>query len=451
MHETGPSGPPPWGGTDAQALVRAGNVGGLIRWARVQLGWRQAELGTKAGYSTATVSRTERTTKITDLNMARAFADAVGMPAGVLSAVLRISPEGATSRPSVEKPLTHDPEDDSMLRRTLLTAGLAIPAAFLASVDDALASVPTSSDASTALQVRSKLAGARGDFDKGDYAKVISGLPSLLAASHTLTAGGKASGYDFALLAACYDLATDAMSKVGAYDTGRITADRSTVYSDLSGSPLAAASSARMLSIVLRHRGEAERAARVTLDGAGKVEATGLKTAGQTALYAQMLASCSYTAASAGDRTSALELIAEAEKAASRLVTPTPMNGVLMGPNQVALYKVGTLWAVGDAGAAIDAGRHLTPGMFPTAERRARLHTDMGRAWWSWGKADKTAEALMAAFKESPQEVRDRPAIRLIVDELDRRHSRAAGVKDLVDAVTSASAPATRVSSAPGY
>lgn len=443
MREKAQGDPPSWSGRDAQALIQAGDVGGLLRWSRTQQHhWTQAELGTRVGYSTASVSRLERTARVSDLNMLRAFATALAIPPSVLGAVLRISPEGPAMGSRVEETLIHDPEEDSMLRRTLLAAGLTVPASLLLSVDDALADIPSTDEPGTATDVRSKLADARKLYDKGQYAQLIEGLPDLLAVGHAAAAGQ--APLEFAMLAACYDIATEAMSKIGRYDTGRITADRSTVYANLSGSPLAAASSSRMLSVVLRHRGETARAARITLDAADKVQATGLITSRQTAMYAQMLASCSYTAAGDGDRTSALELIAEAEKAAARLPGPLSVNGTLIGPHQVALYKVGTLWALGDAGSAIDAGRHLKPGMFPTAERRARLHTDMGRAWWSWDKPAQTAESLMAAFKESPQEVRDRPAIRGIVNALRQRHLKVAGVRELVDVVTATSGGAQR-------
>lgn len=428
-----------WDGEFAQALIRSGDVGGLIRWSRTQQHrWSQTRLGELAGYSAATVSRAERSASAADLGMVKALAAALGMPSRVLAAVLRISDEPEAADPRVGSDLKLLPEDDSMLRRTLLAAGLTIPASLLVGVDDALAVIPESTGESAHTDVRTHLTAARRNFDRGAYAAVLEDLPTLLAAAHAPVSGGAASGLDFAVLAGCYDLATDTMSKIGAYDTGRITADRSTVYANLSGSPLAAASSARMLSIVLRHRGEAERATRVSLEAADKVQATGLKTAQQTAMYAQILASCSYTAAGNGDRASALELVAESEKAAARLPGALPINGTLIGPNQVALYKIGTLWALGDGGAAIDAGRHLTPAMFATAERRARLHTDRGRAWWLQGKPEQTAEALTHAFLESPEEVRDRPSIRAIVDELGHRHLGTVGVRDLVEAVTGA-------------
>ncbi|WP_329165626.1 WbqC family protein [Streptomyces sp. NBC_01267] len=98
------------------------------------------------------------------------------------------------------------------------------------------------------------------------------------------------------------------------------------------------------------------------------------------------------------------------------------------------LYAVGVHWALGDAGAALEAGRDLRESQFATAERKARMHTDLGRAWWQWGKAEQTAAELLAAMRVSPGEIRDRPAIRKIVDDLRSQHSRVTGVRELVAA-----------------
>ena len=107
----------------------------------------------------------------------------------------------------------------------------------------------------------------------------------------------------------------------------------------------------------------------------------------------------------------------------------------MITPAQVSLYKVGVLWSLGDAGAAIETGRRLYPGQFPTPERRARLHTDMARAWWQRGKPDETALALLAAYDQVSAEVSTRPAIRKMATDLVRQHPRATGVQELATAI----------------
>ncbi|SDP62007.1 hypothetical protein SAMN04487981_12928 [Streptomyces sp. cf386] len=69
-------------------------------------------------------------------------------------------------------------------------------------------------------------------------------------------------------------------------------------------------------------------------------------------------------------------------------------------PGRVDLYTVGVHWALADVGTSLDAG-NLRPEQFPTPERKARLGTDMARAWWAW------QVALLDAYRASPGEARD--------------------------------------------
>ncbi|WP_239137540.1 hypothetical protein [Sphaerisporangium rufum] len=299
-----------------------------------------------------------------------------------------------------------------------------MPLHLLDRLDEALALTPSPAHAAEVGDVKAALAGARRAYDAGKLAAVVGGLPDLLAsAQHAAERTGTPSS--LVLLAACYDVATGALNKIGRRPASRITADRSSASSARSGSVAAMAASARALGIVLRHEGRPEIAERVTLQAAGRLEAAGLRTTVKAAVYVRMLCTCGYNAAQAGDRDRALELIGEAER-----VSRISRGGDGVSP-QVTLYRVSVHWALGDAGTALHAGRGLRPEQFPTPERRGRLHTDLARAWWMWGKPEQTAHALLAAGQEAPSEVRDRPAIRAIAGELVARHPRVAGVGQL--------------------
>ncbi|MEU9744706.1 helix-turn-helix domain-containing protein [Streptomyces niveus] len=422
---------PDWNSPRAQMLVADGDVGGLIRWARQQYGWRQTDLGTKTGYSASAVSRLETADRpATDLDMLKRFADALVIPTGVLAAVLGVTPPQSTTVASAKRPAAS--EEDPMKRRSLLAAGLAVPALALDHLDEALALLPAPAFAPSADRLVLQYRRARAQFNRGAHTDLIERLPDLLATAEACADHGEAA--DYARLAACYDLATETLSKVGRYDASRITADRSTTYARLSGDPLAGAASARAFSIVLRHTGRAATAQRVTLHAATQVETTGLTTPAQARTFAQMLCTVAYAAAEAGDRDRALEMIRDAERAAALLPEQSGAATLSVTPASVTLYKVGVLWSLGDAGAAVHAGRNLHPGQFATAERRGRLHTDMARAWWRWNKPEQTADALLAAHRTAPAEVRDRPSIRAIVTDLARRHPRTSGVRELVAA-----------------
>lgn len=420
---------PDWTSPHARKLIADGDAGGLIRWARRQRGWRQVDLGKATGYSASAVSRLETAERpATDLDMLKLFADALVIPPGVLAAVLGVTPPRSTTVASAPRPAAS--EEDPMKRRSLLAAGLAVPFVAADHFDEALALLPAPTVAPTQQRLAVQYRTARALFNRGAHADLVQTLPDLLATADACATDGDAS--DYARLAACYDLATETLSKVGRYGASRITADRSNTYSRLSGDPLAAAASARAFSIVLRHEERAATAQRVTLHAAGQVEATGLTTPAQAATFAQMLCTVAYAAAEAGDRDRALEMIQDAERAAALLPEQPGTPAFSVTPASVTLYKVGVLWSLGDAGAAVQTGQTLHPGQFLTAERRGRLHTDMARAWWRWGKPEQTTHALLAAHRAAPAEVRDRPSIRSIVTALAQRHPHTSGVRELV-------------------
>ncbi|WP_067140439.1 hypothetical protein [Microtetraspora malaysiensis] len=321
-----------------------------------------------------------------------------------------------------------------MHRRTLLSAvGLAIPMQLLIKLDDALAVLPAASSPPDLSRVTARLAQARDRYDMGDLTRLIADLPDLLGAAHE-AADYHARPDAYALAASCYDLATVALNKIGSHQASRITADRATMLARLSGSPVSEAASARCLGIVLRHEGRATVADQVVLRAIALLESTGLARPSEAATYTQMLCAGAYNAARLGDRDRALAMSKEAREAAARLPT-LPGQRVAISSAHVTGYEVSVHWRLGDAGAALDAGRSLHPSQLPTPERRGRLHTDLARAWWQWGKPEQTALALLAACRESVPEVRDRPAIRSMAVQLIERHSKASGVRELATAI----------------
>ncbi|MEU0722872.1 helix-turn-helix transcriptional regulator [Streptomyces sp. NPDC006140] len=422
-----------WTSPEARGMVERREPGALIRLGRRHRGWTQGDLGSRIGCSASTVSRLEASKRVTDVALLRAAAAAVGLPSSVLAAACGFATVAVAIPTRVAPDASRDAEEDPMRRRTLLAAaGTAVPTSLLLGVDDALAGTPAPSG--KAVRPDAWLTRARRMFDAGQHAALLRDLPGLLGDAHD--AARSRSDLDHARLSACYTLATQVLVKIGQHDRARITADRATTYASLSGSPLAAAAAARELAIVLRHQDQAPAAQRLILSAAAEVETTGLRTDAQAAAYAQMLCTTSYTAARAGDRGQALAMIEEARRAARRLPAVPPEGRLFrISPAAVDLYAVGVHWALGDAGAALEAGRGLRADLFPTAERKSRMHTDLARAWWQWGKPEQTAHELLAAMRVSPGEVRDRPSIQAIVSDLSSRHPSTPGVRELALAV----------------
>lgn len=416
--------------TERARSIRANReIGAAIRMAREHRGWRLADVAAQVGYSVSTLSRLETSRRHpTDLVQIRRIAVAVGIPSYVLGELLGVPALAGATVDRIGD--LHDEEDD-VRRRELLAAGLVVPAVLLAGMDDALAMMPQPSAPAGPAAVSSRLAILRGMYDAGSLARVIEALPGLLASADSLvrTSPGPAR---YALLAACYDLATEALNKAGSGSASRVTADRAVASAGLSGSAASAAYAARSLAIVLRHQGRQELAERVTLHAIGDLDRTGLTTRMQAAAYAQTLCTCAYSAAQAGNREEALDMIGEAGRAAARNPgQPLPGYAIAVTPAHVTLYEIGVHWSLGDAGAALHAARNLDPGQLPTAERRGRLHTDLARAWWQWGKPEQTARSLTAAYRESPSEVTSRPSMRRIADDLISRYPKLPAVAEL--------------------
>ncbi|MGV9876379.1 helix-turn-helix domain-containing protein [Streptomyces cellulosae] len=107
--------------------METSDPGGLIRLGRALRGWRQADLGRRLGCSASTVSRLEKSGRVSDLRLLQRAACEVGVPPHILGAALGLTGPRATNvAPNGPRHI----EEDPMRRRTLLAAaGLAVPPA----------------------------------------------------------------------------------------------------------------------------------------------------------------------------------------------------------------------------------------------------------------------------------------------------------------------------------
>jgi transcriptional regulator with XRE-family HTH domain len=424
------------------------DAGQIVRNARQTRNMTLAELGAQCGYSAAQVSRLERgLARFTDVNVLRAFAKALGIPPEALG-LAHVAGQYATPVwadagffASAGHSVGADDrgEEDPMRRRSLLTvAGLAAPAALLTAVSNALAVMPDSRLEVSPAVVAEMLARAHEQFDAGQLTKVLRGIPALLATGHGITDRMPGKEQHLALLADCYALASTALDKAGGAEAARITADRAMTYAALSGDPAARATAARPLAFVLRHDGRQGLAAEVTDAAACRLADGGLRSAREANALALVLCTSAYSTAQAGDRDRAIDLIAEADRAARRVPASLP-NAYLypVTSAQVALYRLGVHWSLGETGAALRAARSLHPTQFPTPERRARLYTDLARVWDQAGQEGQAIGALLNAYSHAASEVRDRSSIRMLALGLARENPRAAGADRLARVLSS--------------
>jgi len=73
---------------------------------------------------------------------------------------------------------------------------------------------------------------------------------------------------------------------------------------------------------------------------------------------------------------------------------------------------------LGDNGTAIEHARKLQAAGIPTAERQGRYWVDVARAYHQWGKPGSCYTALLAAERAAPAEVRYRPPVHRMSEDL---------------------------------
>lgn len=140
------------------------------------------------------------------------------------------------------------------------------------------------------------------------------------------------------------------------------------------------------------------------------------------------IAAASYTAAMHDDRDTAWILLGEAETAARRTGDTKAGQFNLL---DLAVYKISVSRVLGDYGTAVDYARQVDPARIVMPERRARYWEDTALALHGRGRPQATFQALLAAERDTPQEVRYRPwAQQLTTDLLNRDSRNLPGVRE---------------------
>jgi transcriptional regulator with XRE-family HTH domain len=428
--------------------------GAIVRAARLAAGLTLADLGRRCGYSASQISRYERGIQpLTDIILLRRFAEALAIAPQAFG--LTLTGEGAGRHAGNPKaPCAHTcgpnvgPEcpwegDDPVRRRELLAgaAGLAGAAALGASRRDqprppadpaqGLENLLYGSTAAApaSLSVLDTAVGrARHDFQAARYDRLTVSLPGLIATASATRdhAGGQQRATASALLADAYITATNLMVKLNDDPLAWTTADRALLAAQAGDDPLTLADARRAVATVLRRTGRPARARDVLASAIEVIEPDRHPSPAQLATYGTLLQVAAYTAAVDGNRHSADELIGEAAAIAARIGTSTSPRFPTFGSAGVTLYQVSIAQVLGDNGTAIEHARKLRPVAIPTAERQGRYWIDVARAYHQWGKSESCYRALLAAERAAPAEVRYRPPVHRMAEDLlhaDRRQS----------------------------
>jgi transcriptional regulator with XRE-family HTH domain len=386
------------------------DVGTVIRSARAAARLTQAQLGLACGYSASAVSRIEA-------GKLKPGRDALLL----IAAELRIPPE----RLGVAMVAGPESQEDAVRRRSML-AGM-VGAGMGAALNGApsASAAPVAVDPTIGLEralfapdvvpavslprLGRALSAAHQDFTAARYGALGSNLPGLLGVAEATreTASGRAREQAHAAVARGYVLATELALKQHA-DVAWVAADRALGAARASGDPVVVGEAARVLAITMRRAGRTGGAVDLLRRTASSLEGREGMAVGAT-----LLMTAAYTAACAGQRTDALDLMGAAEQAVARVPRQpgTELFTVDATPAQAALYWIGVHNALGTPDEAVPYARSINPVVLPTAERRARLGTDTARMWQQLGDHRRTFTALRLVEQAAPEEVR-RPALR---------------------------------------
>jgi transcriptional regulator with XRE-family HTH domain len=418
------------------------DAGAIVRAARQSAGLTLAELGERCGYSPSQISRYERGIQpLTDVRLLRQFAAALSIPPqhlGLLphlGATRHASAEHShpgSGRPRVGTDTQPDEGEEPVRRRELLSqaAGLAGAAALgmsaarpdqSPSLERLLYDSPSTEPASLSA-LRTAAAEARDSFQNARYERLAASLPGLVGTA-AATRDGSAEGQRAAassLLAEAYIVASGLLVKLHDDAFAWTLADRALQAAQAGDDPLTFAESRRSIAMALRRVGRPAQA-RGLLDRAIRdMEPGPHATPAHLSVYGTLLETAAYTAAVDGSRRDAGELIGEARDAAARLGSDANYRHTAFGPSNVRLYQVSIAQVLGDNGTAIEHARAVRPAAIPTAERRGRYWIDVARAWHQWGKPENCYRALLSAERAAPAEVRYRPPVHRITEDLLR-------------------------------
>ena len=269
---------------------------------------------------------------------------------------------------------------------------------------------------------------ARGFFQTARYDRLTAILSRLIATAVATrdNADGDDRATANALLADAYIVAANLVIKVNDDPFAWTLADRALQAAQAGDDPLTMAEGRRVVATVLRRTGRAANARELLLAAVRDIEPQGFAGPAQLSMYGTLLEAAAYTAAVDGNRSAASELIGEAKAAATRLGGDANHRFTAFGPTNVALYQVSIAQVLGDSGTAIEHAKTVRPSAIPTPERQGRYWIDVSRAYHQWGKPEPCFRALLAAERCAPDEVRYRPPVHRIAEDLLRADRRQA-------------------------
>ncbi|MFH8407635.1 helix-turn-helix domain-containing protein [Streptomyces sp. NPDC018019] len=430
--------------TSLNAASLSPDPGALIRGRR---GARrpkmtQAQLAVLVGYSASWVCRVEAGEIIPPGVTLLRIAAALGIPPDELFRAAHPperdpapdvpSPGGSrTTAATVTTGTSESQQEGTVRRRGFLTGAAGISAVLItgtravaeppgelgAWLETTLFNLPATGPVPIS-QLEQALGRAREDFRHTRYQTLSTELPLLLAAADAtrdhLT--GHARERANALASYAYSLAGELASKQRSEATW-VAADRALTAARACGRPAPLGEATRMLSVAMRRAGRYRQATDLLLRTSRQLADDPTDQA--RAVRAAMLLTCGYTCAHYGDRTAALALVDEAQEIGQRISYGPNLDGATIQATraQCQSFRLSIYNKLGVPDEAVPIVGGIDATAFPTAERRARFHTDAARMYHQLGDDTRTFASLRAIERQAPEEVR-RPSVKALTTDL---------------------------------
>jgi transcriptional regulator with XRE-family HTH domain len=286
-------------------------------------------------------------------------------------------------------------------------------------------------------------------FQHANYTQLARSLPKLIRDAQSADGSGREDAARAAayVLAEVYQIASSTLRKLGEHELAWLAADRATMVCQRAGDELLSALATDQVAAALSALGRVRPALEISVNIANElaprdgVDATPQRLS----VYGMVLLRGALAAARLGNGAAVRDLLGAAEEAAKK-VGDENFYWTSFGPTNVAFYQVAAEVALGEAARALRTHSGIDPdgyaAMLP--ERRASHMVEVARAHTQVGNLARAGEAVMAAARLAPNELRCRPDAQELVVELIRRNGGppSPGMLELVDHIGLASATA---------
>lgn len=391
--------------------------GRRVAFLRKRLGYSQAELARKVERSETWLSQVERGVRRIDrMSVLERLADALDVPVADLAPDEPTASVGADA-PSVASELAVALASSSVLR-SLLDPPLPVDAHEIEQAAD------------TAWQhVHACRYDALGEL-LVDLLPRIESLNSQQASATGFARARKAGARVYLAVAA-------ALAKLGDSAAAWVAIDRAASAAAALGEPLLAAECAfRLANLLLgaRRVDLAITAADTAAAAIAPLAATEGADPQAISLFGALHLQMAVAAARTGVADDAYEHISAARAAADRIGRGRNDFNTEFGPANVGLHEVAVAVELGDAGRAVRVAAQIdTSGL--SAERRARLLTDVAAANAQLRRTDEVIHALSEALSIAPQQIAGHPRAQGLVADLVREHGRDQRVSELANKI----------------